>query len=151
MIQLENLKMVNESWLRPSTLSQEEAARRLEISEKYLRDLDEFGPPRLLRGRGRKSQYRWPALLFWCFDLQIAREYQHDDQWAYFQWAERMEYRQDLEELKHEIEEIIKLTEKSRTPAPIVRRMRALLSAPDRNLTSESPATVPSLRENRKT
>ena len=46
MIELRNLRIVEEKLLEPCMLNQLQTAERLEISERYLRELDEISPPR---------------------------------------------------------------------------------------------------------
>jgi hypothetical protein len=64
MLDLGNLTVVEEKWFHPCTLDQKEAAETLAISDRYLRELDKYFPPRAVNGSGHESQYQWPALMF---------------------------------------------------------------------------------------
>jgi hypothetical protein len=59
---------------RPGTawLTLDEAARRLNISTRQLRRLNDLYPPR--RGRGESARYQWPELSYWWLEYQHATE-----------------------------------------------------------------------------
>jgi hypothetical protein len=89
MLELENLTVVDTKWLHPCTLNQQQVAERLDVSERYLRELEAYWPPRTRRGRGFESEYVWPATLFWFFEFQIASVDRKKDTWAFEMWVDR--------------------------------------------------------------
>jgi hypothetical protein len=90
MFNLKHLKIVNRDWLEECTLNQKQVATRLEITERYLRDLDQYYPPRTRSGCGFESRYLWPAVMFWWTELQMARA--DGNEWAFQNWCDRVYY-----------------------------------------------------------
>jgi hypothetical protein len=89
MLELKNLRLVDTKWLEPCTLNQQEVAQRLDITERYLRELEGYWPPRIRRGRGVESEYLWPAMFFWSLEFQLAQAFRKSDEWAFQQWVEK--------------------------------------------------------------
>ena len=113
MLDLRNLKVVDEKWWDICTLNQRQTAERLEITERYLRDLDKYYPPRTRRGRGVESRYKWPAVLFWWFEFQIARAEAKSDDWAFQQWCDKQYCMRRIAMAEQELEDFATALEKA--------------------------------------
>ena len=107
MLALKNLTIVEEKWLEPCTLNQLQTAERLEISERYLRELDEFCPPRTQRGSGVESKYIWPATLFWFLEFQIAQARRRRDEWAFEQWWDKQSCMRQLVDVRQRLDDLL--------------------------------------------
>jgi hypothetical protein len=107
MLELKNLTIVEEKWLEPCTLNQLQTAERLEISERYLRELDEFCPPRTQRGSGVESKYIWPATLFWFLEFQIAQARRRRDSWAFEQWLDKQSCMSQLVDVRQRLDDLL--------------------------------------------
>jgi hypothetical protein len=107
MIELKNLKIVEDGWLEPCTLNQMQTAERLEISERYLRELDEYFPPRTRRGSGFESKYIWPATLFWFLEFQIAQARRRRDEWGFEQWWDKQSCLRQLDDIQRRLDDLL--------------------------------------------
>jgi hypothetical protein len=126
MFDLRNLTLIEEKWLRPITLDQKGAAARLGITDRYLRELDEFWPPRTVKGSGHESRYEWPALMFWFFEYQIARA--SKDEWAFQNWQDKAYLLQRFRKAEERRNNLVGELRKARTSNAILGAARNLLS-----------------------
>jgi hypothetical protein len=131
MLSLANLKVVESDWLKSCTLNQKEAAARLEITERYLRELDEYYPPRARSGSGFESEYTWPAVLFWWFEFQIARTLQKRDDWAFQNWWDKAYYMRQHQEAERKLANLVVALEKTGVSPAIIKSARRILSFED--------------------
>lgn len=60
--------------LQFTLIHQQEAARRLGITPRYLSMLDQYAPPRLPQQRGKETLYHWPQLAIWWAELDRLKE-----------------------------------------------------------------------------
>lgn len=126
MLDLRNLTVVEEKWLYPCTLDQKDAAERLGISDRYLRELEEYYPPRTVNGSGHESEYEWPALMFWFLEYQIARA--SNDEWAFDQWWDRVRLQRRLDKMERLANDLITMMKRAGVSAAIIRNAQGMLS-----------------------
>ena|ERR1700693_5713458 len=122
MLELKNLSIVNGEWFKPCVLGQRETAERLDISDRYLRELDEHFPPRTVRGSGQESEYEWPAVMFWFFEFQIARS--RNDDWAFQQWSDGSWLKRRLEKVEGRVAILVKDMKKAKIAPTLIRSAR---------------------------
>jgi hypothetical protein len=133
MLELKNLNVVAENFMEPCTLNQLRTAERLEITERYLRELDQFFPPRTRRGSGFESKYIWPATLFWFLEFQIAQARRRRDEWAFEQWWDKQSCMRQLVDVQQRLDDLLAAVKEAGT-----KRRQAKLREVARRIEGES-------------
>lgn len=128
MLELRNLRIVDEKWCEPCTLNQQQASARLEITERYLRELDQYFPPRTQSGSGFESEYLWPATLFWFLEFQVAQEIRKRDEWAFQQWWDKVHYMRQLRIAESRLNTLLSVLRKHGAPKAVLDTAQRVLS-----------------------
>jgi hypothetical protein len=128
MLELRNLRIVNEEWFKPCTLDQRETAERLDITDRYLRELDEHCPPRRVSGSGQASEYEWPAVMFWFFEFQIARS--RNDAWTFQTWSDSCRWRRKIDEVASRVDSLVIEMKKAKISPVIIKRTLRVMEEP---------------------